>query len=587
MDLASDLWQDWPCRLVNNVDQGRYLVATKDLKSSKVVLLSEAYLAALIPSFKKRICHFCLVDHQHRLETSCILKRFSSIKCDPGMESVIRMCLDAMALQYLQNTCHPSHSTTTALSTSNQLPPGYQHNPQELPGQVTHRCGPQTPTPQQAPPISPSLPPPHNAIQQQLQGMSMQSWPYQTAKQSCGDSSGQPDECVRHSSPSSIAEACVSTSHTAQTQPESLESTQAASASSSCQDLLVAEPPAAQLPCLTHAHLIMLQSHAADFTDKDRRDWLVSLRFLRAAMQHAHWPGDIWSEDALLDMVGRIASNNFGTYSTRQRQPQQPVTPSKFCEPLAVPDEAASCQSQCLLRPKSTLPNSDEQAACSQMQSSFYDSSQQQTLQHPSSSSPHASKQPLSCQADAGPTAEPRGLLPWPLQAEAQIPLPSPTQTPGAEDGTPQRSSLTVDRPRDHQPLLPGSSVQTCDRTAPSKDELLSKKPSRICVQQPPARQKPAKEDVVGREMYITASFFNHSCEPNCIKHRLLGQQSGIATVTALRDIKAGEPLTISYIDLELPRSARQLELKTCFFFDCKCARCEISLPSIDAAECV
>lgn len=38
---------------------------------SQVVLVSEAYLTALIPSFKKRICHFCLVDHQRRLEASC------------------------------------------------------------------------------------------------------------------------------------------------------------------------------------------------------------------------------------------------------------------------------------------------------------------------------------------------------------------------------------------------------------------------------------------------------------------------------------------------------------------------------------
>lgn len=34
--------------------------------------------------------------------TCAVLKRFSSIKCDPGMESVIRMCLDAMALQLLE-----------------------------------------------------------------------------------------------------------------------------------------------------------------------------------------------------------------------------------------------------------------------------------------------------------------------------------------------------------------------------------------------------------------------------------------------------------------------------------------------------
>ena len=51
--------------------------------------------------------------------------------------------------------------------------------------------------------------------------------------------------------------------------------------------------------------------------------------------------------------------------------------------------------------------------------------------------------------------------------------------------------------------------------------------------------------------------------------------------------MQAGEPLTISYIDLELPRSARQLELKTCFFFDCKCVRCEVPLPTVDAVESV
>jgi len=168
----------------------------------QVVLLSEAYLTALIPSYKKRICHYCLEDHQKRLTVCCselglqltaavqptryaavitklillchdaercnqawycspqcqhahwagqahatseglfsqspassnshsssshfppvptsssvcahtrhvvphsltcaVLKRFSSIKCDPGMESVVRMCLDAMALQLLK-----------------------------------------------------------------------------------------------------------------------------------------------------------------------------------------------------------------------------------------------------------------------------------------------------------------------------------------------------------------------------------------------------------------------------------------------------------------------------------------------------
>ena len=50
------------------------------------------------------------------------------------------------------------------------------------------------------------------------------------------------------------------------------------------------------------------------------------------------------------------------------------------------------------------------------------------------------------------------------------------------------------------------------------------------------------KEEVIGREMYITASFFNHSCEPNCVKTRKQGSAQGIAAVTALRDIQVSAP---------------------------------------------
>ena len=46
----------------------------------------------------------------HRL-TCPILKRFSSIKCDPAMESVIRMLLDAMALQHLEASSNLPHNS--------------------------------------------------------------------------------------------------------------------------------------------------------------------------------------------------------------------------------------------------------------------------------------------------------------------------------------------------------------------------------------------------------------------------------------------------------------------------------------------
>ncbi|DBA72575.1 TPA: hypothetical protein ACH3X2_010329 [Trebouxia sp. C0005] len=52
--------------------------------------------------------------------TCAVLKRFSSIKCDSSMESVVRMCLDAMALQLLNTQAgaaaladHPSFSKTS------------------------------------------------------------------------------------------------------------------------------------------------------------------------------------------------------------------------------------------------------------------------------------------------------------------------------------------------------------------------------------------------------------------------------------------------------------------------------------------
>lgn len=46
--------------------------------------------------------------------TCAVLKRFSSIKCDPSMESVVRMCLDATALQLL-NTQQGEHCASRCI----------------------------------------------------------------------------------------------------------------------------------------------------------------------------------------------------------------------------------------------------------------------------------------------------------------------------------------------------------------------------------------------------------------------------------------------------------------------------------------
>lgn len=43
----------------------------------------------------------------------------------------------------------------------------------------------------------------------------------------------------------------------------------------------------------------------------------------------------------------------------------------------------------------------------------------------------------------------------------------------------------------------------------------------------------------------------------------------------ALRDIRKGEELTISYIDETLPFKDRQAKLKTMYMFTCTCPKCD------------
>ena len=455
------------------------------------------------------------------------------------------MCLDAMALQYLEGKSSHGAEGSCTKSSPTQPDPGYKSDPQGLPQQLMHPSnGQQTPANHQAPRVSPIQPTdvasPHTSWQQ-LQCMSIHS-SSQTCKQSSSETS-QPLESALLSSTSSNAELCVRTSHANRTHTASMHSVQTApdlcpGLSAETQDL-----PAAQLPCLTHAELTQLQSHAADFTDKDRRDWLINLRFLRASMQQAHWPGDIWSEDALLDMVGRIASNNFGIYSTRQRlqpqQSQQPAIPSKTCEPRSVPDQAASFQSQGSLSPKLSQRHSNEQLASEQTQAMPHTVVEKPPLPHHVSllaQGGSALQQPASPQAKAHSAAAPQEVRPWPLQAKAHSHSHS-SEPAAAQSRTPQSSSPAA-RPHQQQPFQLDSPALVCDKQRFRQIDFATKKCSKRPVRLP-AKERPAKEDVVGREMYITASFFNHSCEPNCVKRCLHGQQSGVATVTALRDIKA------------------------------------------------
>ena len=66
------------------------------------------------------------------------------------------------------------------------------------------------------------------------------------------------------------------------------------------------------------------------------------------------------------------------------------------------------------------------------------------------------------------------------------------------------------------------------------------------------------------------ASFFNHSCEPNC-HWEVVGSTIFVRT---LQPVAKGEPLLISYVNTIHPKEERQDKLSL-LGFDCACIRCE------------
>lgn len=73
---------------------------------------------------------------------------------------------------------------------------------------------------------------------------------------------------------------------------------------------------------------------------------------------------------------------------------------------------------------------------------------------------------------------------------------------------------------------------------------------------------------------------FNHDCRPNTQYHL----RDLIITVTAVRDISAGEELSISYIDAAMPRRERLERLRR-YGFDCACAQCSLKQAAAAASD--
>eukprot|EP01133_Synstelium_polycarpum_P009113 gene9113-10686_t len=86
------------------------------------------------------------------------------------------------------------------------------------------------------------------------------------------------------------------------------------------------------------------------------------------------------------------------------------------------------------------------------------------------------------------------------------------------------------------------------------------------------------KDKCVGVSVTPSASFFNHSCVPNCADIR----GTTIMEFKALHAIAKGTPLSITYLDLDQPTQTRQEYLKYSYFFDCRCKRCVDSSGALD-----
>ncbi|KAG8471241.1 hypothetical protein KFE25_009662 [Diacronema lutheri] len=85
-----------------------------------------------------------------------------------------------------------------------------------------------------------------------------------------------------------------------------------------------------------------------------------------------------------------------------------------------------------------------------------------------------------------------------------------------------------------------------------------------------------ARGDEVGCALLPTASMFNHSCEPSCkLRATLGGARAGRSLeFETARALTAGDELTISYVDVSLPRETRRERLDHSYYFACACARC-------------
>lgn len=82
-----------------------------------------------------------------------------------------------------------------------------------------------------------------------------------------------------------------------------------------------------------------------------------------------------------------------------------------------------------------------------------------------------------------------------------------------------------------------------------------------------------SSRNCAGLAVYAMASCLNHSCAPNATQSFC---PAGRVTVTADRDVPAGEEVCVSYVDLTKAAWVRRRLLQEKYFFRCRCLRCSV-----------
>lgn len=141
----------------------------------------------------------------------------------------------------------------------------------------------------------------------------------------------------------------------------------------------------------------------------------------------------------------------------------------------------------------------------------------------------------------------------------------------------------------DHREEVTMAAAQLAKRCPTTLDDAELQRLIAVCMHNnfmPMHDTVPAKQSY---GLWLVASFFNHSCQPNCIHYGdINAQQATDDCFTALvirtvRDIAQGEELTLTYIELASDVQGRQDVLHNHYGFACQCSRCQRELAAAPA----